>query len=166
LLLDASTISLGPNSRIRLDKFVYDPAAAAKIPCWFGFVPGGSNTAPARLLVLAGRCASSCPMRWRRCAAPSPGTQFLDSEIGVLASQTPAGAGTKLFASVDSISDGTHLLEGQLGGFKMRVFDGGALELARYPDGNLLDQDGNITTDDSQALAIPALSATIWTRGE
>ena len=98
--------------------------------------------------------------------AASPGTQILDSEIGVLASQTPAGAGAKFFASVGPISDGTHLLDGQLGGFEMRVFDGGAQELARDPDGNLLDQDGNITTDASQALAIPALSATIWTRGE
>jgi len=78
----------------------------------------------------------------------------------------PPLAGAKLFASVGSISDGTHLLDGQLGGFEMRVFDSQNQELARDSQGNLLDRNGTITSDASQALSIPALSATVWTKAE
>ena len=94
------------------------------------------------------------------------GAQILDSEIGILADGQTGRAGAKLFASVGSISDGTHLLDGQLGGFEMRVFDSQNQELARDSQGNLLDRDGTVTDDASQALAIPALSATVWTKGE
>lgn len=98
--------------------------------------------------------------------AAAAGAQILDSEIGILADGQTGRAGAKLFASVGSISDGTHLLDGQLGGFEMRVFDSQNPELARDSQGNLLDRDGNITSDASQALAIPALSATVWTNPE
>ena len=94
------------------------------------------------------------------------GAQILDSEIGTLADGQTGRAGARLFASVGSISDGTHLLDGQLGGFEMRVFDSQNQELARDSQGNLLDRDGTVTGDASQALAIPALSATVWTKGE
>ena len=93
---------------------------------------------------------------------------FADERLqsGVLADAQPPRAGARLFASVGSISDGTHLLDGQLGGFEMRVFYSQNQELARDSQGNLLDRDGNITGDASQALAIPAPSATVWTKGE
>jgi hypothetical protein len=98
--------------------------------------------------------------------AGTAGAQILDSEIGTLATGQPPLAGAKLFASVGSISDGTHLLDGQLGGFEMRVFDSQNQELARDSQGNLLDRNGTITGDASQALSIPALSATVWTKAE
>ena len=98
--------------------------------------------------------------------AGTAGAQILDSEIGTLAAGQPPLAGAKLFASVGSISDGTHLLDGQLGGFEMRVFDSQNQELARDSQGNLLDRNGTITGDASQALSIPALSATVWTKAE
>lgn len=63
-------------------------------------------------------------------------------------------------ASIGSATDGTNLVDGEIGKFDMNFYIEGANQYVTNEDGDYLDSNGNVTPNQASAAVVPILSAT------